>query len=260
MAKRSIAGIRGIVTGASGGIGRAMAAELARQGTSLVLVARRQNKLDELAAELKGLPGRIEIAAGDVTDPAVRERAVERARAGFGGLDLVVNNAGIGALGRFEDAGPERLRRVMEVNFFAAAEMIRTALPLVRLGKRPIVVNVGSVLGHRAIPHASEYCASKFALRGLSEALRAEFARLAIDLLLVSPGTTETDFFDNAIERGDYPWPQQRGVSAALVARRAVRAIERGRHEILVSSQGKLLVWLNRLCPSLVDRFLARYG
>ena len=260
MAKRSIQGSRGIVTGASSGIGRAMAAELARRGANLVLVARRREKLEELAAELRGSPGRIEIVVGDVTQPALREQAVEWAQASFGGLDLLVNNAGIGALGRFEDARPDRLRRIMEVNFFAAAEMIRAALPLLKLGKRPIVVNVGSVLGHRAIPHVSEYCASKFALRGLSESLRAEFARLGIDLLLVSPGTTETDFFDNAIERGDYPWPQQRGVPAALVARRTVRAIERGRHEILVNPRGKLLVWLNRLFPSLVDRFLARYG
>src|SRR5207245_1323382 len=151
MAKRSVHGSRGIVTGASSGIGRAIAVELARRGADLVLVARRRERLEELATELNGLPGRVEIVAGDVTDPAVRERAVECARASFGGLDLLVNNAGIGALGRFEDAGPDRLRRILEVNFFAAAEMIRASLPLLKLGKRPIVVNVGSILGHRAI-------------------------------------------------------------------------------------------------------------
>jgi len=260
MTRRSISGSRGLVTGASSGIGRAIAVELARRGASLVLVARRREKLEELTAELKSFSGRFEIVAGDVTDPAIRAQAVERAQESFGGLDLLVNNAGIGAVGRFEDADPDRLRRVMEINFFAAAEMIRAALPLLKQGNRPIVVNLGSILGHRAIPRASEYSASKFALRGLSESLRAEFSPLGIDVLLVSPGTTETEFFASAIEREEYPWGKQKGVPAELVARRTVRAIERGRHEILVNARGRLLVGLNRFFPRLVDRVLARYG
>ena len=92
----------------------------------------------------------------------------------YGGLDLLVNNAGIGAQGRFAEADPARLRQIMEVNFFAPAEMTRAALPLLKQGRRPMIVNIGSILGHRGIPGTSEYCASKFAVQGFSESLRAE--------------------------------------------------------------------------------------
>jgi short-subunit dehydrogenase len=114
----------------------------------------------------------------------------------------LVNNAGIGAIGPFAEASPERLRKIMEVNFFAPAELIRSALPLLEAGKRPLIVNVSSVLGHRGIPKKSEYCASKFALHGFSDALRCELAPRGIDVLLVSPSTTATEFFDNVIEGG----------------------------------------------------------
>src|SRR5262249_7958891 len=115
MSRRQIEGSRGIVTGAYSGIGRAIATELARNRARLVLLARREAELRSLAAELGSGPG-VEIVAGDVTDSVVRNAAVERARAVFGGLDFLVNNAGIGALGRFAQASPERLREIMEVN------------------------------------------------------------------------------------------------------------------------------------------------
>ena len=101
---------------------------------------------------------------------------------------------------RLSQAGEERLRRVMEVNFFAPVELIRSAIPLLREGKRPLIVNISSVFGHRAVPRKSEYCASKFALHGFSDALRAELAREGIDVLLVSPSTTQSEFFDMVLE------------------------------------------------------------
>ena len=123
MARRTIRGSRGILTGASSGIGRALAAELVREGARLVVVARRSEHLERLAAELTEAPGQLEIVTGDVTLPDTRTAVVERAQTDFGGLDLLINNAGIGAMGPFVEATPERLRRVMEINFFAAAEM-----------------------------------------------------------------------------------------------------------------------------------------
>ncbi len=148
----------------------------------------------------------------------------------------------------------------MEVNFFALVEMTRLALPLLKQGVKPIVVNVSSILGHRGVPHSSEYSASKFAVQGFSEAIRAEFTRLGIDVLVVSPGTTETEFFDRVIERtADAKWPEHKPVSAARVARQTVRAIRSGRHEIIPYRWGRVLCWLNRLSPRLVDGLMARY-
>ena len=123
--KRDIADCRALVTGASGGIGRAVALELARQGARLVVVARREERLRALAAEVAALGREIECVAGDVTDRATRLACLGRAEERFGGLDALVNNAGIGAIGPFAEASPERLRQVFEVNFFALAEMTR---------------------------------------------------------------------------------------------------------------------------------------
>ena len=199
--------------------------------------------------------------AGDVTEAASRERAIAAAVREFGGLDCLVNNAGVGAQGRFVDAEPERARRIFEVNFFALVEMTRAALPQLRAGRDALVVNVGSILGHRGIPYSSEYCASKFAVRGFSEALRAELLREKIDVLLVSPGTTESEFFERLIEAGEKPpWPEQPPVPAEVVARRIVRAMERRRHEIIPNARGRMMVWLNRLAPRVVDAWMGRYG
>jgi short-subunit dehydrogenase len=258
--KRSLRGSCGIITGASSGIGRALAVELARAGAQAIFVARSEQKLADLSAELRQDGAESLPVAGDVTDPELRRRLITTASERWGKLDFLINNAGVGALGRFEDAAPDRLRAVMEVNFFAAAEMIRIALPLLQKGERPIIVNVGSILGHRGIPHSSEYCASKFALRGFSESIRTEFLRLGVDVLLVTPGTTQTDFFQHALEARQVPWREQRGVSPELVASRIVRAMERGRHEIVVNPRGKALLLLNRFFPSIVDRIMRRYA
>jgi short-subunit dehydrogenase len=260
MARRAIAGLRTIVTGASSGIGRALALELVRQGAFVVALARRKERLQELAAACEDA-GRLRWLAGDVTQKADRLAAIELAKAEFGGLDALVNNAGIGALGRFDQADEERLRRVMEVNFFAPAEFLREALPTLRAASRPIVVNVGSVLGHRAVPDKSEYCASKFALHGLSDALRIELGRDDIDVLLVSPSTTASEFFDVAAGQARRtPGKRFGAMPAEAVARRIVRAMAAGRREIILPAGGKLLVWLDRLCPPLVDWALRRWG
>ena len=260
MAKREIQGSRAIVTGASSGIGRAVALELAGQGAAVVAVARREDRLRRLAEEIVAGGSRVETIAGDITDPAIRRQAVDTVTSSFGGLDILVNNAGIGATGLFKDASAERLRRLMEVNFFALVEMTRIALPVLRQGTRPIVVNVSSILGHRGVPHNSEYSASKFAVQGFSESIRAEFIHDGIDVLVVSPGTTETEFFDRVVENtGEPTWPEHAAVSAAEVARRTVRAIRRGRHEILPYRWGKVLCWMNRLSPRFVDWLMARY-
>ncbi len=260
MSKREIRGSRAIVTGASSGIGREIALELARGGAELVVVARREERLRELADEIHASGGRVEVVAGDVTDGATRQLAVESAQSSFGGLDVLVNNAGVGAMGLFEHADPQRMRRLMEVNFFALVEMTRLALPLLKLGTNPMVVNIGSILGHHGVPHSSEYCASKFAIRGFSESIRAEFSIHRIDVLVVSPGTTETEFSDNVIQHtGEPSWPEHAPVTAAAVARKTVRAIRRGRREIIPYGWGKLFYWLNRLSPRLVDYVMARY-
>ncbi len=249
------------MTGASSGIGRAVSLELAREGAKLLVVARRRERLVQLAEEAAAINGQIEILTGDVTDEQTRAKIIEAVQSLFGGLDILINNAGIGALGRFEDNDPQRLRAVFEVNFFALAEMTRAALPLLKKGINPMLVNVGSILARRGVPCMSEYSASKFAVQGFSEAVRAEFTRHGIDVLVVNPGTTETEFFDGKYEHGAEPsWPRHKPTTAKRVAREMVRAIRLGRHEIIPYNKGKIMCWINRISPSLMDAIMARYS
>jgi short-subunit dehydrogenase len=260
MTRREIRDRRALVTGASSGIGRAIALELAQQGADLILAARREDRLAALADEVRALGRRVECVPGDITDPAARQAAVERALAKFHGLDILVNNAGVGTMNLFENSDEPRLRRIMEVNFFALVEMTRASLPLLRQGTNPIVVNVSSILGHRGVPYNAEYAASKFAVSGFSESIRPELARLGIDVLVVCPGTTKTEFFDRVLHRtGEPQWPEHTPVTAEHVARATVRAMRRGKHEITPYLWGKVLCWLNRLSPRLVDYLMTRY-
>ncbi len=261
MSKREIKDSRVIVTGASSGIGRAVALELLREGAKLVVTARREDHLRQLVSDAADDERQIVAVTGDITDPQIRQRVVDTVQSHYGGLDILINNAGIGALGLFEHTDSQRLRTVFEVNFFALAEMTRLALPLLKSGVKPIVVNVSSIVGHRGIPYRSEYSASKFAVQGFSEAIRAEFSRYGIDVLVVSPGPTKTEFFDGVLEGGVEPaWPKHRQISAQEVARAMVKAMRRGRHEIIPYGLGKILCWLSRLSPALMDRFMARYA
>ncbi len=258
--KRDLNNRRAIITGASSGIGRETALALAANGVRVVVVARREDRLRQLVDGITALGQQVEAVVGDITDPATRQAAIDTAQSKFGGLDILVNNAGVGALGLFEQADPGRVRRVMEVNFFALVEMTRLALPLLKQGVKPIVVNVSSIVGHRGIPHRSDYSASKFAVQGFSEAIRAEFTRLGIDVLVVSPGNTGTEFFDSELQRTSRPnWPEPKPVSAAKVARKIVKAVRLGRHEIFPSNFAQILFWLNRVSPGLVDRMFAKY-
>lgn len=263
MARRKINGARTVLTGASSGIGRAMAVELAKRGARLVVTARRQERLDELKDEVEQQGGEVHLVAGDVSDPGLRSRLLNTAQDQLGGLDILINNAGVTSIGEFRDSNAEFFERIMAVNFFAPVELTRQALPMLDQGNRPIIVNVGSVLGHRAVPKKSEYCASKFALHGFSDALRAELAPQGIDVLLLSPTTTKTEIFDVAMgdsDKSELGWLKMGAYKASTVARIAARAIRKGRHEVIISPGGKALVWADRLCPPFMNRMIAKFA
>lgn len=252
---------RALVTGASGGVGRALAVRLAEAGVDTVLLARRREPLEE-TAELVHRTGRKAILiVGDVTDPADRQRALTAAAEQLGGLDMLINNAGVGAHGRFHEAAPNRLRSIFEVNLFAAMELTREAVPLLREGRDPCVANVGSILAWRGAPFVSEYAASKFALRGWSEAIRSEFAKLGIHVLHSSPSTIASEFRANLLERAEQvPWGNRGGVSPERVADRVVRGIERRQKEVAILWEDWLFVRLARFAPWVLDWKLGRYG
>ncbi len=273
-----------VVTGASSGIGHCLTRLLLEQGASVVAVARRGVPLEQLqlahafdvagtAHDVTGtahaalenassslVRGKMIPVVGDITDPASKTQVIQAVTTlRDGQVDLLVNNAGIGAIGRFVDATPQRMRRVMEVNFFAPVELTRSMIPLLRRGRAPVICNISSVLGHCAVPGKSEYCASKFALHGWSDSLRAELRSEGIQVTIVSPSTTRSEFFDSLIETGQSEtsaslgsWPPEK------VARKTLAAIKAHRREVILSLGGKALVYADRFAPGLLGAVLAR--
>jgi short-subunit dehydrogenase len=255
---RTIAGLRMLITGASQGIGRALAVSAARQSAQVLATARHEDLLQQLTAEAAG-PGRLESLRADVTSSADRQAMIAAMQQRFGGVDILVNNAGIGATGHFAEADEQRLRSIFEVNFFGLAELTRLCIPLLKEGRSPAVVNISSIVGKRGLPGRSEYSASKFAVQGLSEAIRGELALFGIDVLVVNPGLTQTNFPKNMLERKSrLQVDHMRGMTADQVAAATLRAMERGKNEVTFTRAGKLLVFFNRFFPRLVDRLAAR--
>lgn len=208
--RRDIRGRVVLITGASRGIGRRAALRLAKDGARLALVARSVDELAKLAGEVRALGAEAVAFPIDLTDPAAREKLVADVVARFGGLDVLVNAAGVASFGEFATSTPEILRKVLEINFFAAAEMIRACQPHLATsyergpaGWRPAVVNVASICGRCGIPSLPEHCASKHALVGLTEALRGEFERFGIDVLLVLPGVVRSDDLQKHLLRNE---------------------------------------------------------
>ncbi len=147
----------------------------------------------------------------------------------------------------------------MEVNFFGLTETTRVLLPLLMKGNRPAIVNISSIAGKRGIPARSEYSASKFAVQGFSEAIRAELAKDGIDVLLVCPGLTQTNFSKNMLEqKARLQMDHMRGMTASEVARATLRAIAHNRREVCLTLEGKLMVLVSRFLPRLADRIAAR--
>jgi short-subunit dehydrogenase len=257
--RRTIAGLRILITGASQGIGRALALLAAQQGAQVLAAARSDQLLRELAAEGKNATGRLETLVADVISANDRQGMIATMQQHFGGIDVLINNAGIGASGHFAEADEQRLRSIFEVNFFGLTELTRLAIPLLRQGTTPAIVNISSVVGKRGIPGRSEYSASKFAVQGFSEALRPELALDGIDVLIVNPGLTATNFSSNMLERkSKLKIDHMRGMTSEQVAAATLQALARGKNEITLTFYGKLMVGMNRVAPWLVDWIAAR--
>ncbi len=234
--------------------------QLAERKAKLILTARREERLKTLSDEVLSFGAEVVVVPGDVTDPEHRAALLETAQREFGGLDILINNAGIGGIGTFASATESRLRKIMEVNFFAPLELIRSALPLLGESDDGVIVNVGSVLGHCAVPKKSEYCASKFAMHGISDALRVELVEQNIDLLMISPSTTRSEFFTNAMRSSGKAATNKKAMTPTQVARATIRAMQVRRRETILSIGGKTLVAADRLFPGIMSRILQRFG
>jgi short-subunit dehydrogenase len=255
---RDLNGQRILITGASSGIGRALVEQAADAGARVALVSRSADKLSKLAAQLSLRTDALAVPA-DVTCEEDRTRLLATVVERWGGLDVLINNAGVASFGHFADCSEPILRTIMEVNFFAPAELIRLAIPILTRAQHPAIINIASMCGRRGMPAWSEYSASKFALCGLTEALRGELVRFGIDILLIVPGMTNTGLSEHQLRsEGRMKFDFTKGMDPADVARGILRALRHRQTETVFGWEARWMLLANRFFPRLVDRLIAR--
>lgn len=243
-----------LVTGASSGIGRLLALRLARAGAAVVLVARRRELLDELAAEIVRFGGRSLALPCDVGDRQQVVDCARRAAAEFGPVDLLVNNAGYGHHRPFLQWDVDDMERLMRVNYLGALYWTKALLPQMVERRQGWIVFMASVAGKIAVPDESAYVASKFAMVGLAEALSMEVEDLGVHVLTVCPGTIDTPFFDDEARQRMAAISRRLMIEPERVADAVVAALARGKREITVPAVLAASYLVRALAPGLVRR------
>jgi short-subunit dehydrogenase len=243
-----------LVTGASSGIGQATAEAFARAGASVVLTGRNTDRLKEVAAALGSTEGKLFTQHLDVTNREQVFAVIEKAAKDLGRLDILINNAGIGHCLRFEELKWEDIQQIVDTNVMGIVHALQAVTPLMRQRGSGQIVNVASTAGLKGIPLMSIYSATKFAVRGLSESLRMELKKDGIEVIIVSPGTTDTKFFDRAVTNGKgwtlkRPWTR----GPETVAKQILRACAYHKRELILTPEGKMMVLLNKFAPGFVD-------
>jgi NAD(P)-dependent dehydrogenase (short-subunit alcohol dehydrogenase family) len=257
----SFAGKVVAITGASSGIGRACASELARRGAAVVLGARRRERLDEAAAEIERAGGRAAAVTVDVTREADLDALVAEAKTRFGRLDVMICNAGFGYYGTIEQTPPEMMRQMLDVNYMGTFFGARAALPLFRAQQSGHLIFVSSIVARRGIAFMGGYTATKAAQSGLAEALRTEFAGTPIHVSCVYPISTETEFHDAmARHYGHHVTGLGPRQPVAIVARAIADCIERPRPEVYPHAKSRALGILSLVAPAFTDRFVRKFA
>ena len=252
-----------VITGASSGIGRATARAAASRGARVVLTARDADALRELESEIRRDGGRALAVAGDVTVESDLMNVAERAAETFEGIDTWVNNAAVSLYGEFMDVPVEDMKRLMDVNFFGQVHGARAALPhLLRQG-RGVLICVGSALSERAVPMQMAYCASKAAVKAMTESLRVELAHAGseVQVTLIKPSSMNTPLFDQArTYMGVKPKPMSPVYDPELVAQAILHAAEHRTRELSVGGAAQLLAALETFGGPLIDWWMTRTG
>jgi short-subunit dehydrogenase len=248
------------ITGASAGIGRETAVEFAREGARLAIGARRADRLEALAEAIRAFGAEVLVLSLDVAEQAQVRTFVDSTLARFGRLDVLVNNAGYGVRGRVEETPAADYERLMRVNYLGSVYGCQAAVPVMRRQGQGVIINVSSIVGHRALPGGAAYAATKAAQISLTEALRVELRGTGVHASSVHPIGTATEFALVA-ERasqgrsGGPVGPQQ---SALEVARAIVRCAKNPRPEVYPYPLARAVVWMNALAPGLADWLWAR--
>lgn len=249
------------ITGASSGIGKALASDALRRGAKVAACARNVEKLKEAFAGVP--PERILLVPADVSKEADCKAFIDAVTARWGRVDVLVNNAGISMRALFEDADLSVIRELMDINFWGTVYCTKYAVASIRENKG-VITGVSSIAGYRGLPARTGYSASKFAMQGFLEALRTELLRTGAHVMWVCPGFTSSNIRNVArsadgSSQGETPLDEGRLMSAETCARIILDAMERRKRTVVMTGQGKLTVLLSKLMPAWLDNIVYKH-
>jgi len=244
-----------LITGASSGIGKKTAIQFAKKGSNIILVARRKQKLDEIANDLKKFNISTLVCECDVSDKSQVEKTAKLVLEKYESIDILINNAGFAIYGSVSDLTTEEIESQMATNYFGMIYCIKNFLPSMLKKKSGHIVNVASVAASFGLPGIASYCASKFAMLGFSEGLKHELKGTGVGITIVSPIMVRTNFFDHPSFQ-HMPKYSPTSLSDKTVAKAILRASNSPRLEIIVPSVVRGAVWMKNTFPYLINPIL----
>jgi dehydrogenase/reductase SDR family member 7B len=249
-----------IITGATSGIGKALAFEFGLRGSKVLITGRNTEALSTVTLELRAKGVITHAVCADVTLPADNKRMAEEAVKVFGGIDVLINNAGISMRAIFEDVDPQVIQRVMDINFYGVVYATKYCLSeIIRV--KGSIVGISSIAGFRGLPGRTGYSASKFALNGFLESLRTELLKSGVHVLTACPGFTASNIRKRSLtldgsSQGESPRQEEKMMTAEECAAHIYKATVNRKRSLILTFQGKLVVFLNKWLPSLTDRIV----
>lgn len=251
-----------IVTGATSGIGEACAFVFGKEGAKVVITGRSSEKLKLTVQKLQNAGIEVTSILADAGSEADNQRMSEEVLAQFGTIDILINNAGISMRALFQDLDLQVFKTVMDINFYGTVYATKFCLPAI-LKSKGSIIGVSSINGFRGTPARTAYTASKFAMNGFFEALRTEIMNSGVHVLVACPGFTSSNIRNNALKadgtrQGESPRDENEMMTAEEVAEAILKATLKRKRDLILTGQGKLVVWLNKWFPAIMDGIVYR--
>ena len=253
-----------IITGASSGIGKALAYELARKGSNVVITARRLNLLENIQKEIaEKYDVKILTVKADVSNSEDCKSIINKTMEAFGKIDILINNAGISQRAMFDVLELDVIRRVMDVNYWGTVNTTKFALPYIKKTKGSIVA-ISSISGFSPLPARTGYCSSKYAIHGFMESLRIENLKNGVHVMVAAPEYVASEIREHALmndgsEQGKSPREEKEMLTAEYVAARIVKGIKKRRRTMVIGKKGAIAVGVSRFFPKLSDKLVYYY-